>query len=68
VNALPRYEFLRSLGFAVFCWDYRGFGDSTGWPDEEGLRDDALAVWDFVTQTLVRVSSRSCGCRVVFTD
>lgn len=28
--------------------DYRGFGDSTGTPFEQGLIADARAVWDYV--------------------
>ncbi|SCV74905.1 BQ2448_7934 [Microbotryum intermedium] len=30
--------------------DYRGFGDSTGIPTEEGLLTYARAVWDYVTE------------------
>ncbi|SCZ87847.1 BZ3500_MvSof-1268-A1-R1_Chr2-3g05315 [Microbotryum saponariae] len=30
--------------------DYRGFGDSTGVPTEEGLLIDARTVWDYVTE------------------
>lgn len=29
--------------------DYRGFGDSSGWPSEEGLARDARAAWDWLT-------------------
>jgi abhydrolase domain-containing protein 12 len=32
----------------VLAIDYRGFGDSTGTPSEEGLIRDAKAVWDYV--------------------
>jgi abhydrolase domain-containing protein 12 len=29
--------------------DYRGFGDSTGEPNEEGLLKDARAIWDYAS-------------------
>jgi abhydrolase domain-containing protein 12 len=32
----------------VLAVDYRGFGDSTGTPSEQGLIKDAKAVWDYV--------------------
>jgi len=32
----------------VLMVDYRGFGDSTGTPSEEGLIDDALASWNWL--------------------
>jgi fermentation-respiration switch protein FrsA (DUF1100 family) len=35
---------LRNQGLSVLLFDYRGFGDSSGSPDERGLYDDARAV------------------------
>ena len=35
----------------VLAIDYRGFGDSTGTPSEEGLIEDAQTAWDYVTNT-----------------
>jgi len=35
-------------GGDVVCFDYRGYGDSPGDPDEEGLALDARAAWDFI--------------------
>ena len=32
----------------VLAIDYRGFGDSTGKPSEEGLTTDARAAWDWL--------------------
>ncbi|KAK4055878.1 hypothetical protein OIO90_003135 [Microbotryomycetes sp. JL221] len=32
-------------------YDYRGFGDSTGTPTEQGLITDARTVWDFLVTT-----------------
>ncbi|KAA1473802.1 alpha/beta-hydrolase [Dentipellis sp. KUC8613] len=36
------------LGANVLAIDYRGFGDSTGTPSEEGLEIDARAAWDWL--------------------
>ena len=33
------------LGAHVISFDYRGFGDSGGWPSERGTKEDASAVW-----------------------
>jgi len=33
-------------GFAFCLWDYRGYGESTGSPGEEGTYRDADAVWE----------------------
>lgn len=30
--------------------DYRGFGDSSGSPFEEGIRKDARAAWDWIVR------------------
>eukprot|EP00471_Norrisiella_sphaerica_P006142 CAMPEP_0184489950 /NCGR_PEP_ID=MMETSP0113_2-20130426/16728_1 /TAXON_ID=91329 /ORGANISM="Norrisiella sphaerica, Strain BC52" /LENGTH=401 /DNA_ID=CAMNT_0026873627 /DNA_START=114 /DNA_END=1319 /DNA_ORIENTATION=+ len=43
-----KYKLLTSMGFHVFAFDYRGFGDSEGWPDEEGLVEDAESMFQFV--------------------
>jgi uncharacterized protein len=37
------------LGLAVFIFDYRGYGKSTGRPDEKGTYLDAEAAWDYLT-------------------
>lgn len=39
---------LSSAGALVACFDYRGYGDSGGSPDEEGLAKDARAAWEFL--------------------
>lgn len=36
----PRAKLLAKTGYNVFLFDYRGYGKSTGTPDEEGLYQD----------------------------
>ena len=38
------------LGLNVLIFDYRGYGASTGTPNEEGTYADALAAWTYLTQ------------------
>ena len=37
-------------GYEVFIMDYRGFGKSTGKPDEDSLYDDAQICYDYLKQ------------------
>lgn len=46
----PEFQVLTSLGCDVFLFDYRGYGDNTGSPNEENLGSDARAVWDYATR------------------
>jgi pimeloyl-ACP methyl ester carboxylesterase len=49
----PRhYAGLRGLGLSLLAFDYRGYGESSGAPDEAGLYRDADAAWGYLTQTL----------------
>lgn len=41
---------LHELGAATLIIDYRGYGRSTGSPDETGLYRDARAAWEWLTQ------------------
>jgi hypothetical protein len=45
------YAFMRDLGVNLLAFDYRGYGDSTGTPDEQGLYADAAASYDYLTRT-----------------
>jgi pimeloyl-ACP methyl ester carboxylesterase len=36
------------LGYNTLIFDYRGYGESTGSPTEEGTYKDALACWDYL--------------------
>jgi pimeloyl-ACP methyl ester carboxylesterase len=50
---LPLYEELYfRLGCNVIAFDYRGYGDSTGKPNEEGLQLDALALRKYIHNEL----------------
>ncbi|MFN2373234.1 MAG: alpha/beta hydrolase [Cyclonatronaceae bacterium] len=54
-NISGRIESIRQfhqLGLDVFIVDYRGYGKSTGRPNEKGLYTDALAAYDYLTQEL----------------
>ena len=42
----------REAGYAVFAYDYRGYGTSTGLPSEAGVYADVLAAWDHLTGVL----------------
>ena len=46
------YSLMRDLGVALLAFDYRGFGESTGAPEERGLYADARASYDYLTRTL----------------
>ena len=42
-------ELFHRLGLNVFIIDYRGFGNSKGTPDEQGLYQDAAAAWEYLS-------------------
>ena len=46
------YALIRDLGINLLAFDYRGFGESTGTPDEPGLYADATASYEYLTRTL----------------
>lgn len=46
------YALMRDLGVTLLAFDYRGFGESTGAPEERGLYADARASYDYLTRTL----------------
>jgi hypothetical protein len=43
-------QVLWRLGFNVFAFDYRGFGDNSGTPSEAGLYEDATAAYQSLTE------------------
>jgi len=65
---LPMLNELRRAGFALFAYDYRGYGTSHGVSSEKSLYEDVDAAYEYVTRTLHvsrdRIISfgRSLGC------
>lgn len=49
-HRLEWLEILHDMGLAVLLFDYRGYGQSSGSPDEQGTYDDARAAWDYLTR------------------
>jgi pimeloyl-ACP methyl ester carboxylesterase len=50
-HRLDWLQMFRGMGFAVLLFDYRGFGQSSGTPTEQGTYFDAQAAWDYLTNT-----------------
>lgn len=48
---LPILAEFRHSGFAVFAYDYRGYGTSTGSPSENGVYEDVQAAYDYLIHT-----------------
>lgn len=46
------YRALRALGLNLLTFDYRGYGESEGWPSEAGLYRDADAAYDYLRRVL----------------
>ncbi|HUF12386.1 MAG TPA: alpha/beta hydrolase [Longimicrobiales bacterium] len=57
-NILPVLEEIHALGFAVFAYDYRGYGGSGGTPSVAGVLLDAEAVHEHVTRELAVAPER----------
>lgn len=51
INRLDNLRELVRLGLSVFLFDYRGYGRSQGRPSEEGLYQDALGAYLYLTRT-----------------
>jgi uncharacterized protein len=49
VIRLSLIQLLLSCGVSVFVYDYRGFGKSSGKPSVEGICQDAVSAYDFLT-------------------
>lgn len=49
-HRLDYLTMLHRLGYASLIVDYRGYGQSTGSPSEEGTYRDAEAAWDWLTK------------------
>ncbi len=54
-NISHRLEWIwlfHEMGLAVLLFDYRGYGRSSGTPDEAGTYADANAAWDYLTKRI----------------
>ena len=51
-DAISFLQMFRQAGFAVFSYDYRGYGTSTGRPTERGVYEDEAAAYRYLTETL----------------
>lgn len=64
------YPLLADMGAHVVAVDYRGYGDSTGAPNEDGLAEDARAVWQWLVKEhgippeRIVLHGESLGCAV----
>jgi len=69
-DRLAQYRRWHDMGLAVFAFDYRGYGLSSGAPSEEGLYADARAAWVLLTGALgippenIIIAGRSLGSAV----
>ncbi len=50
-HRLDYAKMFHGLGYNTVLVDYRGFGESTGEPSEQGTYRDATASWQWLTQT-----------------
>ncbi len=51
-HRLDSIQIFHSLGLGVLIFDYRGYGKSGGFPDEEGTYIDAETAWDYLVNIL----------------
>lgn len=69
-DRLDRVRSFRDLAADFFLYDYRGFGRSTGEPDEEGTYRDGRAAYDYLVKTRgidpahLILMAESLGCAV----
>ncbi len=69
-DRLDRVKTWRSLGVDFLLYDYRGFGRSTGSPDEEGTYRDGRAAYDYLVKsrgvdpTRLVLMGESLGCAI----
>lgn len=50
-HRLDAMEIFYHLGFSIFIFDYRGYGQSQGKPTEPGTYRDAEAAWHYLMET-----------------
>ncbi len=47
-GAFEKMQVFIELGFDVYMFDHRGYGQSTGVPNVDNMRDDAVLTYDFI--------------------
>lgn len=50
-HRLQTIQFWTDAGFDIVIFDYRGYGKSTGRPNERHAYEDGLAMWRYLTET-----------------
>jgi len=50
-HRLHKAEFFHKMGVNFFIFDYRGYGKSSGFANEQGLYKDAQAAYDYLVST-----------------
>lgn len=50
-NRLDKIQFLRQIGWSLFIFDYRGYGDSEGSPSIEGVLKDSEAALRYLVRS-----------------
>lgn len=64
-HRLPLISVIRQTGMGVVIFDYTGYGNTAGKPSERAIREDALAVWDWMCRRFppkdIIVLGRSLG-------
>lgn len=49
-HRLDSIQMFHALGYSTLIFDYRGYGNSGGKPDEEGTYRDAAAAWRYLSE------------------
>jgi pimeloyl-ACP methyl ester carboxylesterase len=69
-HRLESIQVFAELGLNVFIFDYRGYGQSAGHPDEIGTYTDASAAWEYlikersINPDQIIIFGRSLGCGI----
>jgi abhydrolase domain-containing protein 17 len=57
-DVIPVLQNIREIGFAVFAYDYHGYGTSQGKPNESNAYLDINAAYDYLTRNLALPSQK----------
>ncbi len=49
---MPIFQMLNELGYGIFCFDYRGYGLSSGKPTEKNTYKDSESAFTYLTKNL----------------